>query len=319
MTTKFPAHTPHFIEALQWASELHCQQCRKGKDVPYISHLIAVSALVWEDGGDEEQAIAGLLHDAIVDAGVSSAQIAERYGERVARIVEDCTDTNGPVTAVGQKEPWLVCKRRYVEHLLDVPLDSLLVSAADKAHNARDQMLDARRDSSSWSRFNAGIEGTACYQLRIPNPETKAAVQPFHRTAGGGPAGAARQPGLPAGGARGDRAGGLGRGLSRAVLKPVHHPPHVHRRVVKVPIADGVLEVGVVERHHPGRQGIGHLLPRHPGSVGIVTTGHQGGQRSHKKLPQEVFYGLCSIQIPHSIRPTTGFQGWPMIHCVEIQ
>ncbi|MCP9928843.1 HD domain-containing protein [Cyanobium sp. CH-040] len=167
MSEKPPAHSPRYIEALQWAAELHGRQRRKGKEVPYISHLIAVSALVWEDGGDEEQAIAALLHDAIEDAGVSAEQIAERFGERVAQIVEDCTDTNGPVTAGGEKEPWLVRKRRYVEHLLHVPLDSLLVSAADKAHNARDQMLDARRDPSSWSRFNAGIDGTAWYQLRI--------------------------------------------------------------------------------------------------------------------------------------------------------
>jgi len=167
MTDKPPVHSPRYSEALLWAAELHGRQTRKGKEVPYIAHLIAVSALVWEDGGDEEQAIAALLHDAIEDCGVSTEQIAERFGERVGRIVDDCTDTNGPVAAGEQKEPWLVRKRRYLEHLQQVELDSLLVSAADKAHNARDQMLDARRDPSSWGRFNAGIEGTAWYQLRI--------------------------------------------------------------------------------------------------------------------------------------------------------
>ncbi|MFO8236928.1 MAG: HD domain-containing protein [Prochlorococcaceae cyanobacterium] len=129
--------------------------------------MIAVSALVWEDGGDEEQAIAALLHDAIEDAEVSQEQIAERFGARVGRIVADCTDTNGPVAAGEQKEPWLVRKRRYLKHLQQVELDSLLAGAADKAHNARDQMPDARRDPTSWGRFNAGIDGTAWYQLRI--------------------------------------------------------------------------------------------------------------------------------------------------------
>lgn len=122
---------------------------------------------MWEDGGDEEQAIAALLHDAIEDAGVSTGQIAERFGERVARIVADCTDTAGPTAPGEQKEPWLVRKRRYLDHLQEVELDSLQVSAADKAHNARDQMLDARRDPDTWSRFNAGIDGTAWYLLRI--------------------------------------------------------------------------------------------------------------------------------------------------------
>ncbi|TVS02606.1 MAG: bifunctional (p)ppGpp synthetase/guanosine-3',5'-bis(diphosphate) 3'-pyrophosphohydrolase [Cyanobium sp. PLM2.Bin73] len=167
MTDKPPVHSPRYSEALQWAAELHGRQTRKGKDVPYIAHLIAVSALVWEDGGDEEQAIAALLHDAIEDAEVSQDEIAERFGERVGRIVADCTDTNGPVADGGEKEPWLVRKTRYLEHLQQVELDSLRVSAADKAHNARDQMLDARRDPESWSRFKAGIDGTAWYQLRI--------------------------------------------------------------------------------------------------------------------------------------------------------
>jgi (p)ppGpp synthase/HD superfamily hydrolase len=167
MSETSPAHSPRYIEALQWAAELHGRQRRKGKQVPYISHLIAVSSLVWEDGGDEEEAIAALLHDAIEDAEVSTEQIAERFGERVARIVDDCTDTAGPVAEGGEKEAWLVRKQRYLKHLEVAELDSVRVSAADKAHNARDQMLDARRDPESWDRFNAGIDGTAWYQLSI--------------------------------------------------------------------------------------------------------------------------------------------------------
>jgi (p)ppGpp synthase/HD superfamily hydrolase len=167
MTTRTPVHSLSYIEALEWAAQLHRGQYRKGKRVPYISHLIAVSALVWEDGGDEEQAIAALLHDAIEDAGVSAEQIAERFSPRVARIVADCSDTAGPTGPGQQKEPWRVRKRRYLDHLQEVELDSLQVSAADKAHNARDQMLDARRDPETWNRFNAGIDGTAWVQLRI--------------------------------------------------------------------------------------------------------------------------------------------------------
>jgi (p)ppGpp synthase/HD superfamily hydrolase len=166
-TEKNPAHSQRYIDALGWAAELHRHQRRKGKPVPYISHLTAVSALIWEDGGDEEQAIAGLLHDAIEDAGVTEGQIAARFGARVARIVADCTDTNGPVAADGEKEPWLLRKTRYIEHLQSAHPDSLLVSAADKAHNARDMVLDARRDPSMWSKFNAGLEGSAWYLLQL--------------------------------------------------------------------------------------------------------------------------------------------------------
>lgn len=160
--------TINYGRALAWADELHRTQRRKGKEkVPYISHLIAVSALVWEDEGDEEQAIAALLHDAIEDAGVDQGEIADKFGERVGRIVADCTDTTGAVPPDGEKEPWIVRKTRYVEHLQTVGLDSLLVTAADKAHNARDQVLDARSDPTSWTRFNAGLDGTAWYLLRI--------------------------------------------------------------------------------------------------------------------------------------------------------
>ena len=158
--------TPRYGEALAWADDLHRDQRRKGKPVPYISHLIAVSALVWEDGGTEDQAIAALLHDAIEDAGQSHASIAERFGSAVADIVRDCTDTTEG-RPPGEKEPWLLRKTRYLDALDHKPETSLLVTAADKAHNARDMVLDARRDPAMWSKFNAGLDGSAWYLLRI--------------------------------------------------------------------------------------------------------------------------------------------------------
>ena len=161
------AYSQRYTDALGWAAELHRHQQRKGKDVPYLSHLVAVSALIWEDGGDEEQAIAGLLHDAIEDAGVTDGQIASRFGPRVAQIVVDCTDTSAAVVVGGDKEPWLLRKTRYLDHLQSAHPDSLLVSAADKAHNARDMVLDARRDPGMWRKFNAGLEGSAWYLLRL--------------------------------------------------------------------------------------------------------------------------------------------------------
>ena len=158
--------TPRFGEALLWAEELHRSQRRKGKTVPYVSHLMAVSAMVWEDGGTEEQAIAALLHDAIEDAGQSHTSIAERFGVEVANIVRDCTDTSAE-TPQGDKEPWLVRKTRYIASLASKPDQSLVVTAADKAHNAGDMVLDARRDPEMWSKFNAGLDGSAWYLLRM--------------------------------------------------------------------------------------------------------------------------------------------------------
>ena len=102
--------------------------------MPYISHLIAVSGLVWEDGGTEDQAIAGLLHDSIEDAGQSHSSIAERFGVAVADIVRDCTDTSEEAP-VGDKEPWLLRKTRYLDVLAHKPETSLLVTAADTARS----------------------------------------------------------------------------------------------------------------------------------------------------------------------------------------
>jgi (p)ppGpp synthase/HD superfamily hydrolase len=167
MTSPDLAHSQRYTDALGWAAELHRGHRRKGKPVPYISHLIAVSALVWEDGGDENQAIAALLHDTIEDAGQSQATIAARFGDAVAAIVAECTDTQGPVVPGANKESWLLRKTRYLASLESKGESSLLVIAADKAHNARDLVLDARRDTGSWERFQAGLDGSAWYLLRI--------------------------------------------------------------------------------------------------------------------------------------------------------
>ena len=166
MSESTPLISARYGEALLWAEAIHRDQRRKGKAVPYISHLISVSALVWEDGGTEEQAIAALLHDAIEDAGQSHGSIAERFGEAVADIVRDCTDTSDN-TPPGEKEPWLLRKTRTIASLEHKPEASLVVTAADKAHNAGDMVLDARRDPAMWSKFNAGLEGSAWYLLRI--------------------------------------------------------------------------------------------------------------------------------------------------------
>ena len=162
-----PTHSPRYTAALGWAAELHRHQWRKGKPVPSIAHLIAVSALVWEDGGNEDEAIAGLLHDAIEDAGQTRESIALRYGIEVAEIVVACTDTEGPVAPDGKKEPWIVRKTRTIEHLESQSKAALNVTAADKAHNARDMMAESRTDPHVWKMFRAGLDGSAWYLLSL--------------------------------------------------------------------------------------------------------------------------------------------------------
>jgi (p)ppGpp synthase/HD superfamily hydrolase len=153
--------TPKFDDAFQYAHQLHREQLRKGTSIPYISHLMTVAALVIEHGGDEEQAIAALLHDAAEDQGGAStlAEIRTRFGEDVAAIVSDCTDA-----WVEPKPDWRPRKEAYLARLPQKPARSLLVSLADKTHNAEAILLDYRAlGDELWGRFNGGAEGTRWY------------------------------------------------------------------------------------------------------------------------------------------------------------
>lgn len=154
--------TDRFDDALVWARQLHARQVRKGSGVPYMAHLMSVAARVLEAGGDEDQAIAGLLHDAPEDCGGKEVleQIDTRFGPRVARIVGDCTDTFET-----PKPPWRERKERYLRHLADeVSPEALLVSLSDKIHNAGSILADYRLVGEQlWDRFRGRREGTLWY------------------------------------------------------------------------------------------------------------------------------------------------------------
>lgn len=156
-----PALSSRFAEGLQLAFRLHRNQRRKGTSIPYISHLLAVAALVLEAGGDEDQAIAALLHDAAEDQGGQAVLtlIEERFGERVAGYVEACSDS-----LEIPKPPWRARKERYLERLESEGEDVRLISLADKLHNARSILAELRRSGAvAWGRFNGGKEGTLWY------------------------------------------------------------------------------------------------------------------------------------------------------------
>jgi (p)ppGpp synthase/HD superfamily hydrolase len=144
---------PRFESALVSSCALHFGQERKANGAPYISHPLAVAALVAEFGGDEEQAIAALLHDTMEDCGVTRESIAARYGAEVANIVWLCTDTTEQ-----PKPPWRARKEAYIERLRGAPARAKLVAAADKLHNVQCIAHDLRRRSVGqrvWARFRA--------------------------------------------------------------------------------------------------------------------------------------------------------------------
>lgn len=154
-------------KALSWAATLHAAQHRKGKPtVPYISHLLGVTAIVLETGGTETEAVAALLHDAIEDQRVPDEEIRRRFGSRVVEIVQACTDDlvapgDDPeqaddVTPHRTAESWAARKAAYLDHLATIEDESvLLVTGADKLHNARAIVDDLRSSAPAWTAFNA--------------------------------------------------------------------------------------------------------------------------------------------------------------------
>jgi (p)ppGpp synthase/HD superfamily hydrolase len=147
-----------FDLALTYASQLHRGDVRKGSGVPYVAHLLSVCALVLEDGGTEEEAIAGLLHDALEDHPEQADRtlIALDFGPRVLELVEGCTDTP-PDFRGGRKPPWKARKEAYIEHVRGADAGGVRVSLADKLHNARAILADYRRIGDAlWARFNVG-------------------------------------------------------------------------------------------------------------------------------------------------------------------
>ncbi|MGA9076307.1 MAG: HD domain-containing protein [Candidatus Sulfotelmatobacter sp.] len=152
---------PRFLRAFLFAAEKHAGQVRKASTTPYIAHLMGVSSLALEFGGDEDMAIAALLHDVVEDCGGAPMlkEVKRRFGSRVAKIVDGCTDSDRD-----PKPPWRERKETYIRHLKSADADTKLVSAADKLHNVRSILSDYREVGESiWARFNGGREGTLWY------------------------------------------------------------------------------------------------------------------------------------------------------------
>ena len=150
-----------FSKAFLFAAEKHAGQVRKASTIPYIAHLIGVASLVLEAGGDEDLAIAALLHDVVEDCGGAPMQkeVERRFGKRVAKVVDGCTDAD-----TYPKPPWRERKEKYIARLKKEGADTKLVSAADKLNNIRSIISDYRAIGESvWSRFNGGREGTLWY------------------------------------------------------------------------------------------------------------------------------------------------------------
>jgi len=159
------ALTDRFDEAIKLATDLHRQQRRKGGDVPYMAHLLQVAGLVLEFGGDEDTAIAALLHDAVEDQGGTATDllIRKRFGDAVANVVLECSDS------VGDPKPaWGVRKEEFIASIPALSPAARLVSLADKMHNVRSITADYRQNGDrAWDHFKGKREGTLWYYRQV--------------------------------------------------------------------------------------------------------------------------------------------------------
>ena len=169
-----------FERALVFATQKHAGQHRKGTTVPYVAHLLGVASIVLEaGGGDEDLAIAALLHDVVEDCGGAPMlkEIRRRFGKRVANVVDGCTDTD-----LDPKPPWLERKKAYIAHLRTADADTRLVSAADKLHNVR-SIVTAYREIGDrvWERFHGKRDGTLWYYRALLDEFQRKKTSPLTR------------------------------------------------------------------------------------------------------------------------------------------
>jgi (p)ppGpp synthase/HD superfamily hydrolase len=164
--------THRFTDAIDYARIAHAAQFRKGTRIPYLYHLLGVASMVLEYGGDEDQAIAGLLHDVLEDCGEEhAATIRAQFGDAVGAIVEACTDGTVEGKAKAESggtavEHWRERKLRYLAHLKAESAEALLVSGCDKLHNARAILGDLEDPAvgiAVFERFTARRDGTLRY------------------------------------------------------------------------------------------------------------------------------------------------------------
>lgn len=170
-------HSDRFVQALEYAARLHARQIRKRTERPYIGHLLGVTSIVIEYGGDEEMAIAALLHDAVEDqSGLPRLrEIRWKFGKRVAHIVDGCTDA-----FTEPKPPWLERKRAYIERVAKESPDVRMVSAADKLSNARETLYEVRvHGDRVFERFAGKKEGTLWYYRALVNAFRAAGANPL--------------------------------------------------------------------------------------------------------------------------------------------
>jgi (p)ppGpp synthase/HD superfamily hydrolase len=154
-----PMESALLCRAFEFALAVHGNQVRKGIPVPFISHLMAVSALVLEHGGTAVEGAAALLHDSLEDTSTSVSVLEDAFGEEITTIVVACSDNlcQDPLC-------WRDRKGTFLASIESMSASALLVTTADKLHNARDVVkMQRKRGDATFIAFEGQKDGTLWY------------------------------------------------------------------------------------------------------------------------------------------------------------
>jgi len=160
-------------KAEEFATLAHEGQKRKGgKDVPYITHPLAVAEILKSVKSLPETVIAGILHDVVEDTDITLKQIGEMFGKQVMDTVDYVTerDTTFPVKGIERKMSWKSRKVAYIHRIKDAPIEAVTVAAADKLHNLRDTLADCQiHGEDIWKMFNSQKDSQFWYYSTLIN------------------------------------------------------------------------------------------------------------------------------------------------------
>jgi (p)ppGpp synthase/HD superfamily hydrolase len=148
-------------KALKTAAKAHEKQYRKGTDIPYITHPVAVGMILMKAGYSEELVAAGILHDTVEDTDLSLQDIEQLFGRNMAQIVEGCSEPDKSLS-------WEDRKKHTIEYLASAPEEIRVVACADKLHNIRSIASDIEQFGDQvWGRFKRGKEQQEWYYTHI--------------------------------------------------------------------------------------------------------------------------------------------------------
>ena len=147
--------------ALKTAAKVHEKQYRKGTDIPYITHPVAVGMILMKAGYSEELVAAGILHDTVEDTELSLQDIEQLFGRNIAQIVEGCSEPDKSLS-------WEDRKKQTIEYLRTAPEEIRVVACADKLHNIRSIASDIEQFGEQvWGRFKRGKEQQEWYYTHV--------------------------------------------------------------------------------------------------------------------------------------------------------